>query len=76
MSIPLRDPRLFGFSPKGGTSLPMCVSHRIWETITSSKPTPLGGAIPRHDARLRRASWRLDVIDMIDVIDVIDGGLC
>jgi hypothetical protein len=23
--------RLFGFSPEGGTSLPVCVSHRILE---------------------------------------------
>jgi hypothetical protein len=28
--------RLFGFSPEGGTSLPVCVSHR-----TAAPPTPL-----------------------------------
>ena len=25
--------RLFGFSPEGGTSMPVCVSHRIWGAI-------------------------------------------
>ena len=25
--------RLFGFSPEGDTSLPVCVSHRIWGAI-------------------------------------------
>ena len=30
--------RLFGFSPEGETSLPVCVSHRIWKSITSKGP--------------------------------------
>jgi hypothetical protein len=33
--------RLFGFSPEGGTSLPVCVSHRNWEN-TPNPPSPEG----------------------------------
>jgi hypothetical protein len=33
--------RLFGFSPEGDTSLPVCVSHRNWEN-TPNLPSPEG----------------------------------
>ena len=37
--------RLFGFSPEGDTSLPVCVSHRNWEN-TPKPPKPGGLAHP------------------------------
>ena len=41
---------LFGFSPEGGTSLPVCVSHRIW-AITPNTPKQPGDS-PRVLSRL------------------------
>ena len=39
--------RLFGFSPEGDTSLPVCVSHRNWEnTPKPSKPGGLAHPLP------------------------------
>ena len=35
---------LFGFSPEGGTSLPVCVSHRIWQITPITPKQP--GTVP------------------------------
>jgi hypothetical protein len=36
--------RLFGFSPEGDTSLPVCVSHRIREITANTPKHP--GTVP------------------------------